>query len=128
MGRKVSAEWPEGRPGFGEVKPRFPTRKDGTTYRSYYGCYKGPDGTRQYVSDDNKWEAKTLLKKAEAETSKGRNPKDGKVAWDKAFQDWLAGKEGEYAARVIKGKTIDKARSPLRCIKWRGAIGRLLSG
>ena len=110
MAKKTSAEYPEGRPGYGEVKPRDIIRKDGTTYRVWLGCYKGPEGTRQYVSDEKKKEAQELLRKSEAKIRKGANPKDGKIAWDKAFEVWLDEKEDAYAAGVIYGNTIDNCR------------------
>ena len=50
------------------------------------------------------------MRKSEAKIKKGTNPKDGKVAWDKAFEVWLDGKEDAYAAGVIFGNTIDNCR------------------
>jgi hypothetical protein len=50
--------YPEGRPGYGDVKPKIITRKNGTTYTRYEGCYRDSDGNRRYVYDDKKRSAK----------------------------------------------------------------------
>ena len=57
----------EGRPGYGEVKPKIITRADGTTYTKYEGCYKDGAGNRRDVYDDTKKECQGKLREAQNE-------------------------------------------------------------
>jgi integrase len=85
----MASEYPEGRPGYGEVKPRIIERKDGSTYQVYIGCYKGPEGNRNFVSDKKKKQAQDLLRVAMNEVEAGTRAKDGNITLKRVLEEYV---------------------------------------
>ena len=93
MAKKISEEYPEGRPGYGEVKPRVRTRKDGTTYQTYEGCFNAEPkrgGLRKYVSDADKKKAQRLLRIEMNSVEAGTKAKQGKIPIGEVIDEYIS--------------------------------------
>jgi integrase len=122
MGKNISREYPEGRPGYGEVKPRIIERKDGTTYQVYIGCYKGPEGNRKFPSHENKKELQRLLRVAMNEVEAGTYAKDGNITLQAAIDEYLNDLyRRQSRGEITRGHCI-KTEAKLRSKRLSGAF------
>jgi hypothetical protein len=95
--------YPEGRPGYGEVRPKIITRKDGSTYQVYEGCYNAAPqagGQRKYVSDADKKKALKMLHDEIKAVEAGTKARDGTIKLDAVIEEYL----GEYEKKQRRGE------------------------
>jgi integrase len=118
MGNKVSREYPEGRPGYGEIKPRIIERKDGTSYQVYIGCFKGPDGRRNFVSDEKKKQAQDLLREALNEVDAGTRVQ-GNETLGQVIDEYIYDCEKAVRRKDISNGHLGREKSSVRLVPER---------
>jgi integrase len=115
MGKKVSREYPEGRPGYGEIKPRIIERKDGTSYQVYIGCFKGPDGRRNFVSGEKKKQAQDLLREALNEVDAGTRVQ-GNETLGQVIDEYLYDCEKAARRKDIRKVHLKREKSSIKLV------------
>ena len=104
--------YPEGRPGYGEVKTKIITRADGSKYQKYEGCYKDGVGKRRYVYDDRRKKCQDRLRQAQNEVELAiHTPKSGTVTMEVALDAWLADCERRHKINQLSGNALYSYRS-----------------